>query len=118
MSTDTALGQRLVHADGVLVRMNDIPAGGGMTPSGLWIEHSERLPAIFGEVLACGTAALAFGVRPGMFVLFVRYAGEITDEHDDGTVYAVFSMHDLLAEIPREALRYSDADAARLTEVR
>ncbi len=112
---NAALGQRLVHPDTVMVRMNDTPAGIGMTPSGLWVEHSENLPAIFGEILAVGPQAQTAGFAPGMLVLFVRYAGEITDEHDDGRVFAIFSMHDILAEIPKEALRYTDEEAARFT---
>jgi co-chaperonin GroES (HSP10) len=96
-----------------MIRFADTPAGIGMTPSGIWVEHSKRLPAIFGEIVACGPGAELQGYRVGMFVLFVRYAGEITDEYEDGSAYAIFSINDVLAEIPKEALRYTDEEVAR-----
>jgi co-chaperonin GroES (HSP10) len=111
---DTAAGQRLRGPTTVMVQINDTPAGIGMTPSGLWVEHSMRLPAIFGEILAVGALAFEQGYRPGMLVLFVRYAGEITDELEDGRCFAIFSMEDILGEIPKESLVYSDEEAARL----
>jgi co-chaperonin GroES (HSP10) len=110
---DTALGQRLLNPTAVFVQFNDTPAGIGMTPSGLWVEHSKGLPAIFGEILAVGAEAYAQGYRIGMFVLFARYAGEITDELDDGRNFAIFGMEDVLAEIPKGALVYSDEEMAR-----
>lgn len=114
MSNDNALGQRLTWPDLVMIRMNDHPAGVGMTPSGLWIEHTERLPAIFGEVIAMGSYAEAAGFEIGMFVLFVRYSGEITDAYEDGSNFAVFNCRDILAEVKREALIFSEVEMEKL----
>lgn len=84
-----------------------------MTPSGIWIEHTERLPAIFGDIVAVGAAAEDAGYRVGMFVLFVRYSGEEVESFEDGRVFAIFSMNDILSEIKQEALFYSSEVAAR-----
>lgn len=113
MPNDEAFGERLAWPHLVMVRLNDTPAGVGMTPSGLWVEHTERLPAIFGEIVAVGAAAAAAGFRIGMFVLFVRYSGEETASYEDGQVFSIFSMNDILSEVKQEALIYSSEAAAR-----
>ena len=96
-----------------MIKMKDTPAGIGMTPSGLWVEHTTRLPAIFGEIVAIGATAEAAGYRIGMYVLFVRYSGEEIGNYEDGKVFAIFSMNDILSEIKQEAFVYSAETAAR-----
>jgi co-chaperonin GroES (HSP10) len=97
---DTALGQQLYHRNSVLVRYADLPAGEGKMPSGLYVMNSKGLPAIFAHVLAVGPGASERGIKVGQFVLFVRYAGEVTDVYYDGTTYAIFDAHDLLSHYP------------------
>ena len=96
---DTALGQQLLSDDTVHVRFADAPAGVGLTPAGLYVEHSHKLPAIFGEILSLGRNAYDAGLRKGASVLFIRYAGEITDVLPDGAIFAVFDYHDIPAGI-------------------
>ena len=94
----TYCGQRLYHRDSVLVRYAENAAGGGTTPSGLYVEHSHNLPACFGEVMALGPGAYTHGVRRGQYVLFTRYAGDLADTLEDGQNFAVFDCHDLRGE--------------------
>lgn len=94
----TYCGQRLIHIDSVLVRYAENAAGGGVTPSGLYVEHSSGLPACFGEVMAHGPGARGYGIHKGMYVLFTRYAGDLADVLPDGTTFAIFDCHDLRGE--------------------
>lgn len=96
---DTALGQQLIHDDHVQVQYADRPAGEGITPSGLFVQHSTELPAIFGTILSVGKTAYKAGYRKGAFVFFIRYAGEPTDVLPDGRTFAVFHFQDIPARI-------------------
>jgi co-chaperonin GroES (HSP10) len=91
-------GIRLYSKDHVLVRYAENAAGGGVTPGGLYLEHSRGLPACFGIVEALGPNAADAGIRKGQRVLFTRYAGEVTDILEDGSTFAVFDHHDLRGE--------------------
>ncbi len=89
---------RLCSKEHVLVRYAENSAGGGVTPTGLYLEHSQGLPACFGVVEALGPSAARAGIRKGQKVLFTRYAGEVTDILEDGSTFAVFDYHDLRGE--------------------
>jgi co-chaperonin GroES (HSP10) len=91
----TVFGQRLYGKDNVFLRIAENYAGSGTTPSGLYVEHSRGLPACFGEVMALGPGAKEAGIEKGQYVLFTRYAQEVTDILEDGTTFAVFDYHDL-----------------------
>ena len=91
-------GVMLYGRENVLVRYLENSAGGGVTPGGLFLEHSRGLPACFGIVEALGPGAYSAGIHKGQKVLFTRYAGEVTDILEDGTTFAVFDYHDLRGE--------------------
>ena len=91
-------GIQLYSKENVLVRYAENAAGSGVTPGGLYVEHSQGLPACFGVVEALGPNAARAGIRKGQRVLFTRYAGEVTDILEDGSTFAVFDYHDLRGE--------------------
>jgi len=94
-----ACGEQLLLDDRVRVQFWERPAGAGITPVGLYVQHSTGLPAIFGTILACSVGATAAGYAPGHTVVFLRYAGEITDILEDGTIFATFDYHDIITRV-------------------
>jgi co-chaperonin GroES (HSP10) len=95
-ATLTTLKQIRLHRDDLVLVKEWKPEG--LTPSGLWTQHEDSLPAIYADVILAKPDS---GVRPGDFVLFARYAGE--PALIDGRTYHFVHKDDIEAIIDLEA---------------
>jgi hypothetical protein len=108
MEANAFAGQALLDPEHVFIRYAAQRAGGGTTPGGLLVEHSQGayrwngryLPPMFGTIVAAGPLAMRNGLRPGQEVFFCRYAGEEIDTHPDNLTFAIFHMEDVWVHIP------------------